>query len=674
MKIVNELLAPVGNIDAVKVAISNGADAIYCAGKKFGARSFIVNLTDEDIINASKYVHLHSKKIYITLNTFIFEEEFEEVKAYIDFLYQYVDAVIVQDYGIVHYIRSKYPDFPIHLSTQCSIHNINDIIFLRSLGVDRIVLAREVSLEEIKLFQNANVELEVFIHGALCFSYSGLCYLSYYKGGRSGNRGNCAQPCRQNYDLLEDGKTIKSGPLLSMKDLNTMNKIQELLKVGVTSLKIEGRAKSLEYLAMVTRIYRKLIDDFNSKKVPQVDEKDLEKLYSSFSRERTYGYLFNDNNRQVTTDFSVKHQGILIGKVISYKNKQVKIKLSKELNILDGIRIISNDKETGLTVTRIIENGNLVKSSTGTVIIDVKNYIEAGSDVFKTSSSQVIKEVKATKDIVNNEAKLDILIRQNKQIITITINEIKVNKIFTNALEKAKTINKEAVIAQFSKVNGLPIFYSGINYSNEDNLFIPIPLINEMRRELLDEIKEKLESQLMRNYHPYPFKLDESLFNKEKSCDELVLNEEINIIKKNNKDISIPSFHLSEIKKDSVISPYLGVCNSYAINFFRNMTSGVIVLSYESTLDNAITLLQKDKNIGYMCDFREPLMISNHCVVSKACGFDNKKCGMCLKHKYQLRDNDRIYDLVFNDCTMYIKGKRVIRNPHKDLINIKFKF
>ena len=213
------MLAPAGNIKIAKTAIDFGADAIYLAGKRFGARALISNFADEEIIDICKYAHIRGKKVYITLNTLIFEDEFDEVKEYIDFLYKYVDALIIQDFGILHYVRMTYPDFPIHLSTQCSIHNIEDILFLKNIGVSRVVLAREVSLEEIKLFNECGMGLEIFIHGALCFSYSGMCYLSYYQGERSGNRGDCAQPCRQNYELLEDGVPIKEGPLLSMKDL-----------------------------------------------------------------------------------------------------------------------------------------------------------------------------------------------------------------------------------------------------------------------------------------------------------------------------------------------------------------------------------------------------------------------------------------------------------------------
>lgn len=669
---VNELLCPAGSLEAVKVAIDNGADAVYCAGLKFGARSFIANLSDEDIIEASHYAHLYGRKIYITLNTLIFESEIEEVKSYIDFLYQYVDAIIVQDYGVVHYIRSHYPDFPVHLSTQTSIHNIEDVLFLKKLGISRVVLAREVSLKEIKLIQEAGIELEVFIHGALCFSYSGMCYLSYYKGGRSGNRGSCAQPCRQNYELLEDGNLIKSGPLLSMKDLNTIRNIEPLLSAGITSLKIEGRAKSLEYVISVTRVYRKLIDDFNAGKRPVVSSELLDDLYASFSRETTAGYLFEDSNKNVTTDYSVKHKGIHIGKVLSYKNNQVKIKLSKSLELLDGIRIVDGDKEVGTTVTRIIENGQLVKSSRGVIIVDIKGYVREGSDVYKTQSGKLVKEVKNHKNTCKTPTKLNILIKQGYQKLTVEIDDIVVSKSFNRSLEKAKTINEENVVSQFKKTNNLPIYYDDVSYINRDNLFIPIPVINEMRRELLNELQETLENRKMRDYHEYPFK--DGLFMNQKSLDDLELSDYQNYLINMGKLSESPlAFHLSEVGPHSHISPYFGVANSLAVSFFRNLTDGVIILSYESTLANSLELSRNDKNLGYLVDYKEPLMVAKHCVVAKAYGYEEKGCGMCNKHHYQLRDNDRIYDLSFHNCIMKIEGKNIKRPSIPELVNVTLK-
>ncbi|MCR4911133.1 MAG: U32 family peptidase [Bacilli bacterium] len=669
---INELLAPAGNLQAVKVAIDSGADAVYCSGLKFGARSFITNLTDEDIVEAAKYVHLHSKKIYITLNTLIFEDELEEVKSYIDFLYHHVDAIIVQDYGVIHYIRSKYPDFPVHVSTQCSIHNKQDIELLKKLGVSRVVLAREVPLEEIREFNKLGIELEIFIHGALCFSYSGMCYLSYYKGGRSGNRGSCAQPCRQNYELLEDGNVIKEGALLSMKDLNTISNIKPLLGVGVTSLKIEGRAKSLEYVASVVKIYRKLIDEFNQKEKMEVSNDMLEDLYSSFSRETTKGYLFGEDNKDVTTDGSVKHQGIYIGKVIEYKKGQAKIKLNKSLEILDGIRIIDGKRETGSTVTRIIENGKLVKKSNGTVIIDIKDFINPGALVFKTQSARVKRDLKTYKYVSFRDAALEVNIEQNKQTIKIDLGNIVITKEANETLELAKTINKENVIAQFSKTNNLPISYININYKNDDNLFIPIPLINELRRNALDELKDKLENQLERNYLPYPFTFENN-YAKKKEMAGIAIKSDRNLHKLiNNQQLrdEMLAFHLAEVDSYSMVSPFFGVNNHFSVSFFRNMTKGIIILSFESSLENAKEIYKYDKNVGYLVEFNEPLMIAKHCVVAKACGFDKKQCGMCKKRQYQIRDNDRVYDLRFHNCIMRIEGKKISRKDNKDLVNV----
>ena len=670
---INELLAPAGNLEAVKVAIDNGADAIYCAGKKFGARAFINNLSDEEIIEAAKYVHLHSKKIYITLNTLIFEEEFDEVKAYIDFLYHHVDAILVQDYGVLHYIRLTYPDFPVHISTQCSIHNIDDIRKLKELGVSRIVLAREVPLENIKEYNKQGVELELFIHGALCFSYSGMCYLSYYKGGRSGNRGSCAQPCRQNYELLEDGEVIKSGALLSMKDLNIITKLKYLLDVGVSSLKIEGRAKSLEYLAASVRIYRQLIDQYNRGEKMSISVDMLDDLYSSYSRETTEGYLFGEKNKEITTDKGVKHQGLFVGKVLEYKNNQAKIKLYKELNLLDGVRIVDGKFETGLTITRMFENGNMVKSSSGIVYLDVKDKVNPSALVYKTSSNRVSKSLKTYSYNEKALASIEININKKSHFLRVKVNDIDIREEWNNALEPAKNIDREKVISQFTKTNNLPIEYENIDYKNDDNLFIPIPLINEMRRSILSKLQNALESQKERHVFDYPFKYVD--FVNEKSVDSLELEEgNLNGIIHNFTAFPKPfATHISEIGGNSVVSPYLGICNHYAVNFFRNLTSGVLVASYESTLDNTLELNKFDKNIGYLVDFKEPLMIAKHCVVAKAKGFETKNCGSCSKHKYQLRDGDRVYDLKLNPCIMKIEGRHIKRSGDARLISVTIK-
>ena len=262
-----ELLSPAGNMECLKAAIEGGADAIYLGGLNFGARAYSANFNDEEIIEAIKYAHLYGVKIYVTVNTMITEELVKPFIKYVDFLHKNnVDAIIIQDIGMIDYLRKTYPNLEIHVSTQAHIHNLEGVKFIEKLGLKRVVLARETSIDLIKeIKENTNIELEVFIHGALCISYSGECLMSSLIGGRSGNKGTCAQSCRMKYSFMHEGKKInKDDYLLSTKDLNTLNNIDKLIDIGIDSLKIEGRMKSKEYVYLVTKLYRKAIDSYIS--------------------------------------------------------------------------------------------------------------------------------------------------------------------------------------------------------------------------------------------------------------------------------------------------------------------------------------------------------------------------------------------------------------------------
>ena len=672
----NELLAPAGNLEAVKVAIDNGADAVYCAGKRFGARSFIANLSREDIIEASRYSHLRGKKIYITLNTLVFEEELEEAKEYIDFLYLHVDAIIVQDYGIVHYIRSKYPDFPVHLSTQTSIHNEDDLRLLKELGIARVILAREVSLEELTRFQKVGVELEVFIHGALCFCYSGMCYMSYYHGGRSGNRGSCAQPCRQEYELLEDGKPIAKGALLSMKDLCFFSDFPKLLHLGVASLKIEGRAKSLEYLASSVRIYRELIDSYNEGKETKVDQKKLEDLLSSYSRETTKGYMNNEDNADVVTSSTVKHRGLKIGEVVASYQNQCKIRLFKELSLNDGIRIEKGSFEMGFLVTRLIEGGKMVSFSSLTVIVDTKGKVPVGAYVYKTSSSKVSKSIKenAPEKI---PARLSVILTRGGATLLFETEGTRVERFYEGSFEPAKSDQSERIKSQFGKLGQLPFFYEEIALEDKEGLFIPVTEMNRIRGEFLSIVEEELSNRKVRVDRFYPF-AEPVPFCQSKERERLALSYsgEGDIKMDDHLIYGSPlrkeafAFHLAEIGESSVLSPYLGICNSSAISFFRHLSKDIIILGYESTLENSVALAKIDANLGYLVDFREPLMVSKHCVVSARKGHRGKGCGECYKHSYQLLSSGDRMDLRFHSCIMHIEGERIIRKEGEGLIPI----
>lgn len=304
-----ELLAPAGNYHGLLGAISAGADAVYLGGEKFGARAYADNFTQEDIIKGIRYAHLHNVKIYLTVNTLIKEREFNQLYDYIMPFYNAgLDGIIVQDMGVLAYVRKVFPELEIHISTQMNITGVYGAAFLKEEGAVRIVPARELSLEEIKeIKRKTDIEIETFVHGALCYSYSGQCLFSSILGGRSGNRGRCAQPCRLPYHYINNEYATKDKKQeydLSMKDLCAIELIPELIEAGIDSFKIEGRMKNPEYTAGVTAIYRKYIDLYykNGKKDFKIAAKDMQYLRLLYIRSSiSQGYYHKHNGKDMIT-------------------------------------------------------------------------------------------------------------------------------------------------------------------------------------------------------------------------------------------------------------------------------------------------------------------------------------------------------------------------------------
>ncbi|MCR5801753.1 MAG: U32 family peptidase, partial [Lachnospiraceae bacterium] len=293
-----ELLSPAGSFASAMAAFHAGADAVYLAGNRFGARAYAENFSEDDIIRCIRYAHLYSKKVYLTLNILIKESEIREIEGFVRPLYEAgLDGVIIQDLGIVRLLHDLFPHLPLHASTQMSITGFDGVSFLEKYGISRVVPARELSLNEIEsiIAHEDASELECFIHGAMCYCYSGQCLFSSVLGGRSGNRGRCAQPCRLGYEYLgDDHSGSKNGNdlsyILSMKDLCTVDRISELIDAGIASFKIEGRMKSPEYSAGVTSIYRKAIDDHLSG-IDHDAKKDVDLLKGLYMRTGIYeGY------------------------------------------------------------------------------------------------------------------------------------------------------------------------------------------------------------------------------------------------------------------------------------------------------------------------------------------------------------------------------------------------
>lgn len=708
-----ELLAPAGNIDILKAAIQAGADAVYCSGKQFGARAYAKNFTNEEIIEAANYVHLRNKKIYVTVNTIVFTEELDELSSYINFLYNYVDGLIVQDLGLMHYIRKKYPDFNVHISTQLNIHNAADAKFLQNIGVKRIVLARETPLNTLREIIKTGIETEIFIHGALCFAYSGNCYFSKAIGGRSGNRGTCAQPCRKTYSLYEDNKlVIDNKSILSMKDLCTLDSINYLCDLGVTSFKIEGRMKNKSYVVQAIEAYRIAIDNWFNENLETISKSVIENLQVTFNREYTKGYTLGATNSEVVNINSVNHQGIKIGTVVKATPHTATIKLVKELFIHDAIRF-GESGEVGMEITKMLVNGNPVKFAKANELVTVSTpkLIKLSTIVLKTKSSILDEyaEKLVYQENVLNYLKMDINIISNEIAVSISdpylINpcivrksNLMLEKTNKTKIEEINQLN-DRIKEQFAKTNKLPIKYDIVKLHNEQNYYVPIPLINEIRIELLNLWKKNKEKVMVRNNIPYNVKMlcgDNrlschsglyyinrlSLADNVKTIDDCKIvnfSSRIDFNYQTNSECELID-HLADLPSGGMISPYLNIANSWGIEFIRQFTNDIIFLSVELDLEHQKYLMEHYSNTGIMVYSKFPVMISNHCVIGNYYNLHDNKCCNCAIHNYKIKDEyQNYYELLptgpKHNCQMLIANSKEYRiNSNENFKNILIEF
>ena len=424
-----ELLSPAGNYLSALCAFNAGADAIYLGGKAFSARMSADNFDDEEMKKIIAYAHLLNKKVFVTMNTLIYQDEFNKAVKYAEFLHQNnVDGLIIQDLGFAFYLHQVYPNLVLHASTQLNCHNIDQAKALKKIGFKRIVLARETPLSLIKEVKAIGLEVEVFIHGALCVSFSGNCLMSSFIGDRSGNRGRCAQPCRMKYSLMKENEEITSSYMISTKDLNTLQYIDELKKENVDSLKIEGRLKQLEYVYLVTKAYRNALDK-NNKSL----KNDQENLQNIFSRTFTKGYMFNESIFSLLNQNSSSHQGERIGYVKYVKNNNIYIFLEKNIHRLDGIRFNDN-KQNGLQIQKMFVNHTPVEEAKKGQIIEIKNVsflVKNDVEVIRTSSYLLIKKVEEeNKKIYKRKISGRITAYKNKPLIfEIFIGKAKIKKV-----------------------------------------------------------------------------------------------------------------------------------------------------------------------------------------------------------------------------------------------------
>lgn len=513
-----ELLAPVGSMDHLKVAINAGASAVYLSGKNYGARKFAENFTLDEIRDAVNIAHMHNVKVYVTVNTIIKERELESVINYLANLHAIgVDAVLVQDLGLVELINEYLPDLKIHASTQMTLENQLKLDYIESKGVKRVVLPREMRKEEIENL-NTNMELEVFAHGALCYSYSGQCLMSSFKGGRSGNRGTCAQPCRQKYKI----KGIKKHDYyLSPCDLSLFNRLKEIAELNVHCIKIEGRMRSKEYLAIVVSNYRKALNKLKSGKTSKSEEISL-----AFNRGFSEGQFMNTSKRSLRSG----HIGLRIGRVIKSSKNQIAIRLNDSITTMpekgDGLLIVKNNNDYGLEISQppVITTLNHFNKGKNKVVKDFtrpnkvmivkkvwqnkkSDFNLNESDVYLTKRNSLTRKVKEIENSGESYVKSKLILTfslknkypklkgrltlANRKVIEC---EVTGDTQFEKPLKRS--VDVDTVKKQLGKIDNYPYDITQINVNYDGTLFIPISKLNELRRNLF----EKLENEVINSY------------------------------------------------------------------------------------------------------------------------------------------------------------------------------
>ncbi len=693
-----ELLAPVGNYESLLEAVHNGADAVYLGGKKFGARAFANNFTEEELIKAIHYCHLYGVKIYITVNTLIYEEEISSCINYIRFLHKLgVDAVILQDLGLIKIVRERFPNLEIHASTQMHNHNIEQLKMYEKMGIKRVVLARELSLEEINNLKTS-LELEGFIHGALCICYSGQCLFSSLLLDRSGNRGACAGICRLPFEIMENEELIKTNGkyLLSPKELSTLSYFEKILNSNIYSLKIEGRMKSPYYVGFITRLYRKLIDNYQ-KGMPLTLEADEEKkLKILYNREFTKGYLLEEENDNLINILHPNHQGIDIGTVLEVDKEKIKIGLTDTLNQEDGIRFVNEDK--GMIVNFLYnEKHLLINHAEKGSIVYVQNKIglTKKGNVVKTIDHQLEKELSNLPEKKINITCAVIAYVGKKLSIAFSDGCFKV-ALQGNVIECAqnKPTSKDTIIEKISALGNTPFRLEKIEVLMDENVFINLSELKKMRRELVSQLIFKRENQLPHKFvektqqkkeykEEFSEKInwnvlvrneeqlracleenidniyvtDEKLYEKYKQLNNLYLRlprVKTKFLEYSHEKLLITetgSLYKYAQENDVVTDYYLNVTNSYSFNFLERMNAKRITLSIEAKLKDVKKIVQnianKSKIELFLYGYPE-VMIMKYCPL-KFLVNKEKNCHICqnLNKEYYLKDrNQKRYPIL----------------------------
>lgn len=669
-----ELLAPAGNMEALKAAIQAGCDAVYIAGNNFGARAFAKNFSNSEIVEAINYAHLYGVKVYVTVNTLIYENEVDEFLEYIRFIHKNnVDAVLIQDLGMFDLLRKTFPNLELHASTQMHIHNLDGVKLMESLGMKRVVLARETSIDEIrKIVKNAKAEIEVFVHGALCISYSGQCLMSSLIGGRSGNRGMCAGSCRLKYDIVDDNnKRLNDGDYpLSTKDLNSIEYIGNLIDIGVASLKIEGRMKSREYVYKVVSLYRKAIDSYYKYGKVIIDDGDMTELKKIFNRNYTKGFLNNTSNNDLMNSYRPNHLGVKVGKIVDINNNFAKIKLTDNVSIGSGLRVISKCGDVGINVNNFYINNKLVKSAKSGDIISIKinGKVNIGDNVVITLDSELNKKIDTLINDNLRKVLVDVtFVGKIGKKVELTLDDGK-HKITVkgNAVDLAvkNSVSKNDIEDKLKRLGNTCYQVNNMSIEIDDNIFIPISEINDLRRKAVDLLNQARLYNIKFEENKYSivvpnFKKERLLtylisdkddYNKlDKKYDVIYSEEKIDgcvwrlpRVIMNYPDCS-SEVMIGEIggfnKYQNVCTDFsLNVVNSYTVAFLHSLGAKRITLSYELD-DNQIKEIINNYKIRYNKHPNLELVVS---------GYPEVMISKFSLNKYYERDNIYLRDMYGN--------------------------
>ena len=710
-----ELLAPAGSYEALVAAVQNGCDAIYLGGVMFGARAFANNFDEQQLKEAVQYAHRYGVRVFVTVNTLIKETEMEACMSYIQSLQESdVDALIIQDIGLFTYIHKRFPDFELHASTQMHIHNPEGIKLLQEMGAARVVVPRETTIEEIANYAKLDVDLEVFVQGALCVSYSGQCLMSAETLSRSGNRGECAQSCRMQYDLVkQEGSKQKKIPtkgsyLLSPKDLNTLAQVPQLIEAGITSFKIEGRMKRPEYVAQMVASYRKAIDAYIDGRDVVVDEKTKEDMEKIFNRGFTSGHLFHAMGSRLMNVERPNHIGVAIGEVVGFHHDKIQIKLSKDIHQGDGIRIISSRSDEGFTLNRIYKQGLLVNQGCKGDIIEIDKtcYVEKGSRVVVTSDLQQLKQLQMRSQ--SNGRRVNIyasFTMHQHQVAMLDVWDDEGHYIHCESMQECvkahnTPLSKQRVQEQLSKTKDTPFDIIDIVFDMDETSVIAIKEINQLRRNALTELEKQREQRNIDRrvceVEPYALPkaqvlppyivvihtqeqydackannieeiyVDNTTLYKELCHDSNVFLKTPRVMKTNYVDGSyMVEEHGGLYKNQSVLcGPSCNVSNHNSVEFMLSKQTRGVCVSYETTLEECKEIQKSFYSIhGYYANVvypvygRHELMISKYCVINAQIkDSDKKNCQLCKQDRYALVDMKKhTYPIQCDEfCQMHI--------------------